>query len=165
MPHDVVRLWEQLTLRAHGLYEHGLCERAVPLYEEARAMVLSAFHRWPAMDDALATLTVSHLNLSEALRGCGRVEAAVRTVLSIHASLLGALADGRTPAALRAAAASQLPATLSALSRLDACHGPMPELRRWLSAGWPPAVPAPAGTAPSSTRSTPPAPAGPWRLH
>ena len=129
---DTATLWKKLTAEGNALFDAGDPAQALIRYEAACTLALAQFSQWVEADDAVASVVVSYLNLSEAQARTGLLAKASATLCMLHGNLLKASVNRRGRAALREAAERYLQQTFAALLRFRQRYGERPEMRPWL---------------------------------
>jgi hypothetical protein len=129
---DPVQHWQQAMLQGNAIFECGEPARALVVYQQGLDQLLIHFSAWPQAEDALEALFVSHLNVSEAQRCCGWVDAAAATLSSHHQNLLQIIEREALPLRFRDAARVLQRRSYAALQRFQTLCGDHPQIQRWL---------------------------------
>lgn len=85
---DAATLWKKLTVEGNALFDSGDPAQALIRYEAACTLALAKFSQWDERDDAVASVVVSYLNLSEAQARTGLLSKASATLCMLHGNLL-----------------------------------------------------------------------------
>lgn len=102
---------------------------ALAYQQQALVLALRIVQAPPAgrEDDCIAALVVSHLNLADLQAEAGALDASAQLLCSVHATLLGLMADGSQGTALQRAAWRHSRESHAALLRHVQAHGPHPD--------------------------------------
>lgn len=124
--------WEQLILLGHLQFNQGSFEPAAHTYDRARSLLLQRATPWQDAADAVTAMAVTYLNLAEAQGRCQAVDAACKTLCTLHEALLQARDNPALDDGHREAALAHLRESFAALLRFRDRHGDRPELHRLL---------------------------------
>ena len=131
--------WERLMRRAGAALHMQQWRMALGYQRQALAVAVGLAHHPPAgrVDDCVAALVVSHLNLAELQVQAAEPDAAACLLGRAHGLLQSLVADGRCGAALRQAAWRHGRETHAALLAHVRSHGPHPAIAQALAGGGP----------------------------
>ncbi|MFN9474542.1 hypothetical protein [Acidovorax sp.] len=121
--------WERTLQRANAALRMDQPVMALAYQQQALVLALRIVQAPPAgrEDDCIAALVVSHLNLADLQAEAGALDESAQLLCSVHATLLGLMADGSRGAALQQAAWRQSRETHAALLRHVQAHGAHPD--------------------------------------
>jgi hypothetical protein len=130
--------WERTLQRANAALHMGQPVMALAYQQQALVLALRIVQAPPAgrEDDCIAALVVSHLNLADLQAEAGALDASAQLLCSVHATLLGLMADGSQGSALQQAAWRHSRETHAALLRHVQAHGPHPDTTAVLAAAF-----------------------------
>lgn len=128
--------WERTLQRANAALRMDQPVMALAYQQQALVIALRIAQDPPAgrEDDCIAALVVSHLNLADLQVEAGALEECTQLLCSVHATLLGLMADGSRGAALQQAAWRHSRETHAALLRHVQAHGAHPDISAVLAA-------------------------------
>lgn len=128
--------WERTLQRANAALHMDQPVMALAYQQQALVLALRIVQAPPAgrEDDCIAALVVSHLNLADLQAEAGALEASAQLLCSVHATLLGLMADGSQGTALQQAAWRHSRETHAALLRHVQAHGTHPDIAAVLAA-------------------------------
>lgn len=128
--------WERTLQRANAALRMDQPVMALAYQQQALVTALRIAQEPPAgrEDDCIAALVVSHLNLADLQAEAGAVEECAQLLCSVHATLLGLMADGSQGAALQQAAWRHSRESHAALLRHVQAHGAHPGITAVLAA-------------------------------
>lgn len=128
--------WERTLQRANAALRLGQPVMALAYQQQALVIVLRIAQDPPVgrEDDGIAALVVSHLNLADLQAEAGALEECTQLLCSVHATLLGLMADGSQGSALQQAAWRHSRETHAALLRHVQAHGAHPDITAVLAA-------------------------------
>ncbi len=129
---DPVQHWQQAMLQGNAVFECGEPTRALLIYQRGLDQLLLHFSAWPKAEEALEALFVSYLNVSEAQRCCGLLDAAGTSLANHHQILLDIVERSTLPLRLRDAARELQRLSYAALQRFQALCGEHPAIQRYL---------------------------------
>ncbi|CAN7573499.1 hypothetical protein LJR066_004030 [Acidovorax sp. LjRoot66] len=128
--------WERTLQRANAALRLDQPVMALAYQQQALVIALRIAQAPPAgrEDDCIAALVVSHLNLADLQAEAGALEDCAQLRCSVHAALLGLMADGSRGTALQQAAWRHSRETHAALVRHVQAHGAHPDITAVLAA-------------------------------
>jgi len=128
--------WERTLQRANAALRMDQPVMALAYQQQALVIALRIAQEPPAgrEDDCIAALVVSHLNLADLQVEAGALEECTQLLCSVHATLLGLMADGSRGTALQQAAWRHSRETHAALVRHVQAHGAHPDITAVLAA-------------------------------
>ncbi|KRC20929.1 hypothetical protein [Acidovorax sp. Root217] len=128
--------WERTLQRANAALRMDQPVMALAYQQQALVIALRIAQVPPAgrEDDCIAALVVSHLNLADLQVEAGALEECTQLLCSVHATLLGLMADGSRGTALQQAAWRHSRETHAALVRHVQAHGAHPDITAVLAA-------------------------------
>jgi hypothetical protein len=128
--------WERTLQRANAALHLGQTVMALAYQQQALVIALRIAQQPVAEreDDCIAALVVSHLNLADLQAEAGALRDCTQLLCSVHATLLGLMADGSQGAALQQAAWRHSRETHAALLRHVQAHGAHPDITAVLAA-------------------------------
>ncbi|EJE49970.1 hypothetical protein PMI14_05540 [Acidovorax sp. CF316] len=128
--------WERTLQRANAALHMEQPVMALAYQQQALVLALRIVQAPPAgrEDDCIAALVVSHLNLADLQAEAGALDASAQLLCSVHATLLGLMADGSQGTALQRAAWRHSRESHAALLRHVQAHGPHPDTTAVLAA-------------------------------
>lgn len=128
--------WERALQRANAALRMDQPVMALAYQQQALVIALRIAQEPPAgrEDDCIAALVVSHLNLADLQAEAGALEECAQLLCSVHATLLGLMADGSQGTALQQATWRHSRESHAALLRHVQTHGPHPDTTAVLAA-------------------------------